>query len=56
MTLDDIRKAKTSDLIAFLNPDVFNTALGDAEATPEQIKAFFEAVAAEIDRRLPVPA
>lgn len=55
MTLDDIRKAKTSDLLAFMNPDVLVSALGDADVTEFQIKAFVQAIANEIDRRIPIP-
>jgi hypothetical protein len=56
ITLDDIRKTKTSDLLCLLNPDVMIAAIGDAEVNQEQLKVLYVAIAAEIDRRIPVPA
>lgn len=60
MTLGDIRKAKTSELIALLNPETVARAIDEAceaagiEATHDMLREAIEMVAAEIDRRIPV--
>lgn len=58
ITDDEIRRAKTSDLIAMLNPEVAAQALDDmpiAQAKVE-LQRIMLAVGAEIDRRIPIPA
>jgi hypothetical protein len=55
VTFEDIRKTKTSDLIAYLNPEIIIAGLGDIDLSGEQVDAFIRAIAAEIDRRIPVP-
>lgn len=54
MDLRDFAKARTSDLLAWLNPDVLVNAVGDGDLTKDQVYAFMTAIAAELDRRIPV--
>lgn len=63
MTLAEIRKAKTSELIALMNPDTLartiHQAMAEAELetlTEGGLGAVLDIVAAEIDRRIPVPS
>jgi hypothetical protein len=60
--VEAIRRAKTTDLLAMLNPEVACEAIGGqalAAGTdvvdPDSLRAFMEAVATEINRRIPVP-
>ena len=57
VTTDDIRKASTSDLIRYLiSPDVVVGGLAGGDADRGGIRVLREAAAAELDRRIPVPA
>lgn len=55
MTIFDVRKAKTSELLAFMNPDVVTEVIAEAGGGKDQMIALMVACAAEIDRRIPVP-
>lgn len=54
-TLLNVRSATTSELIARMNPEVLADLLGDA-VTQSDIAALISVIAAEIDRRIPVPS
>jgi hypothetical protein len=50
----DVRRTSTSDLIANMNPEVLAGQLPD-DVTMEGVAAVVRIIAAEIDRRIPIP-